>query len=79
MPREDRQLLMLRFIREVDQSVDYAEVNASPNARVSCDTALVSIRDGVSCVLSGLILHGKFVGETTRRPVGSGEIRLCWI
>lgn len=26
MPREDRQLLMLRFIREVDQSVDYAEV-----------------------------------------------------
>eukprot|EP00903_Cladosiphon_okamuranus_P011997 g11266.t1 len=25
MPREDRQLLMLRFIREVDQSVDYGE------------------------------------------------------
>lgn len=26
MPREDRQLLMLRFVREVDQSVDYREV-----------------------------------------------------
>lgn len=26
MPREDRQLLMLRFVREVDQSVDYSEV-----------------------------------------------------
>ena len=26
MPREDRQLLMLRFVREVDQSVDYGEV-----------------------------------------------------
>lgn len=26
MPREDRQLLMLRFVREVDQSVDYMEV-----------------------------------------------------
>ncbi|CAM9208018.1 unnamed protein product, partial [Scytosiphon promiscuus] len=25
MPREDRQLLMLRFVREVDQSVDYRE------------------------------------------------------
>ncbi|CAB1096682.1 unnamed protein product [Ectocarpus sp. CCAP 1310/34] len=25
MPREDRQLLMLRFVREVDQSVDYGE------------------------------------------------------
>ena len=29
MPREDRQLLMLRFIREVDQSVDYEEVNSA--------------------------------------------------
>lgn len=30
MPREDRQLLMLRFVREVDQSVDYGEVRSSP-------------------------------------------------
>lgn len=29
MPREDRQLLMLRFVREVDQSVDYEEVRGS--------------------------------------------------
>ena len=29
MPRADRQLLMLRFVREVDQSVDYAEVEDS--------------------------------------------------
>lgn len=27
MPREDRQLLMLRFVRDVDQSVDYGEVS----------------------------------------------------
>ncbi len=28
MPRADRQLLMLRFVREMDQSVDYDEVGA---------------------------------------------------
>lgn len=33
MPREDRQLLMLRFVREVDQSVDYTEVSRSLDRR----------------------------------------------
>lgn len=33
MPREDRQLLMLRFVREVDQSVDYEEVNFAHQPR----------------------------------------------
>lgn len=49
MPREDRQLLMLRFVREVDQSVDYAEVSISLTA--SALAARVQIRHSTYCVV----------------------------
>lgn len=41
MPREDRQLLMLRFVREVDQSIDYDEVDDRGWVRANCASFLL--------------------------------------
>ena len=65
MPREDRQLLMLRFVREVDQSVDYAEVQEihhKPSKYVRERT--------MQSVLAAVVRYPIFFVPATKTPDG---------
>lgn len=73
MPREDRQLLMLRFVREVDQSVDYEEVKttaAEPSTRSGVQfNPRASPVDATSLFCSGRALEDPLLGDTVYHAI----------
>ncbi|CAM9709580.1 unnamed protein product, partial [Sphacelaria rigidula] len=64
MPREDRQLVMLRFVREMDHSVDYAEF-------LSFCTNKVKTRERLTMGLTGALVTGKLSRTVRDRKFAS--------